>query len=513
MSLARLPWPTVYTSPAAGRLGPTVVTSRHQARGIADDGGGFSANVEFYFDKAAKLLEKNLIKAIDTSNADRETKILQKNQAIGILDTIKPCSHLLTLNINFKRDDGTYEVVKAWRAQHKQHRTPSKGGIRFSEDADEDEVCALASLMSFKCALVNAPFGGAKGAIRINPKKMSVRELERVTRRYTIELAKKGFISPAIDVPAPDMGTGEREMSWMADSYRTTVGHTDINALGCVTGKPLSLGGIHGRKSATGHGIQLGLNNFIMDKHFMDKIGLTTGYKDKTFIVQGFGNVGFFTARYLHKLGAKCIGIKEWDASIYNKDGIQPDKLKDYMETKGTVRGFPGAKEYQGNLLTEECHILLPCASERQITVKIAQDVKAKIIAEGANGPTTPGADEILLKKKCLVLPDLYMNAGGVTVSYFEWLKNISHVSHGRLSFYGEKLDNTDIDMSPDKGKVGGMTEKDVVHAGLERTMARAAGEVKVVTRDYKLGLDIRTASYIVALDKIFNNYQRSGFF
>lgn len=480
--------------------------------GVPDD-VSFEQNVELNFNKAAKLMESKLKENLkDEKDERRSAEILS-----SMLTAIKPCAHVLSMTFPVKLDSGVFETIYAYRAQHKTHRTPCKGGIRFSEHADEDEVRALAALMSYKCALVNAPFGGAKGAVKIDPKKYSKTELERITRRYAVELAKKGFLGPAQDVPAPDMGTGEQEMGWICDTYRNGVGHRDVNALGCVTGKPLSLGGVHGRTSATGHGVFYGLEHFVKDASVMERVGYNPGFKDKTFIMQGFGNVGFHASRYLVRAGTKFIGVVEKDGALYNPEGIDPDALATYMKEKGTVLGFPGAELYSGaNLLTEKCHILLPCAMERVITAANAGDIQAKIIAEGANGPTTPAADRILLEKNVLVLPDLFMNAGGVTVSYFEYHKNISHMSHARMN-NSHLPDNADRDRAdwqedPLKRPIDGVTEKQLVHHAMQRTMMKAAGEIVQQAEDYNLGLDMRTAAYIVALEKIFRSFRKAGF-
>ena len=332
--------------------------------------------------------------------------------------------------------EGKVESFIGWRAVHSEHKLPTKGGIRYSPLVTQDEVEALAALMTYKCALVDVPYGGSKGGLVVDPKKYDEDVMERITRRFAFELIKKDYINPAINVPAPDMGTGPREMAWIADTYmqhRTD----DINGLGCVTGKPLSLSGIPGRTEATGRGVVYGIREFF--RHAEDKkmAGLEGTLEGKTVIVQGLGNVGYHTAKILESEdGAKIIGIIEHDGALMDRNGLSVEAVNTYKQEHGVVKGFPDAEYFENSnaIMEEECDVLVPAALEGVIHMENAPRIKAKLIAEAANGPVTFGADAILRQKGVVMIPDIYLNAGGVIVSYFEWIKNLSHIRFGRLT-------------------------------------------------------------------------------
>ncbi|KAI8140709.1 hypothetical protein BJV82DRAFT_645670 [Fennellomyces sp. T-0311] len=461
----------------------------------------FLQSVEMYYDRAAKL----------------------SNVSEGTLGHIRAVDSVLRVTFPIELDDGRTEVIEGYRAQHSRHRLPVKGGIRYSEEVDLQEVEALASLMTYKCAVVDVPFGGAKGGIKIDPKRYTLDQLERITRRYTMELCQKKFIGPGVDVPAPDVGTGPREMSWIMDTYRQ-FNPADINAQGCVTGKPLAQGGVRGRTEATGLGVYYGVREFLSYPEVQQKTGLSGKIKDATVIIQGFGNVGYFAAKFFETNGAKVIGIGERDCSIYSRDGLDIESLYKHHRETGSFRNFSDKVEIIDTpiqVLERECDILIPAALERQIGLRNVNNIKAKIVGEAANGPITPGAHEALEKRGVVVIPDMLLNAGGVTVSYFEWLKNLSHVRFGRMNKKWDESvraklltvveENAGRILTEAERKqiVHGAEEADLIYSGLEDTMISSCEETRQ-TANLK-NVDYRTAAFINAIQKIATVYEGSG--
>ncbi len=444
----------------------------------------------------------------------------------GILEQIRECNAVFQMRFPLKRDDGSIEVIEAYRVQHSHHKTPCKGGIRFAAEVNQDEVMALAALMTYKCAIVNVPFGGAKGGIKINPRKYSPYELEKITRRYTAELIKKKFIGPGTDVPAPDYGTGEREMAWILDTY-SAMHPGEIDAAGCVTGKPVTQGGVRGRREATGLGVFFGLREVCNMPDVMKRLGMPVGVEGKRVVVQGLGNVGYHSAKFFQDAGAIIIGLAEYEGSIMNDKGLDVDAVFNHRKATGSILNFPGATNFAKNTdaLEMECDILIPAALENVIDGENAPRVKAKLIGEAANGPLTPDADEVFAKKGIIVVPDMYLNAGGVTVSYFEWLKNLSHVRYGRMEKRFNENMNTQIvnQMESMSGKkmsekdkeyiVHGADEVDLVYSGLEETMISATHEIMNAWKANPEIPDMRTAAYVVAINKVGTSYAELGIF
>ena len=453
----------------------------------------------------------------------KATSFLQFEE--GLLEQITSCNSVLQMNFPVKIN-GKIEVFEAFRVQHSQHRLPTKGGIRYDEMVNQDEVMALAALMSYKCAIVDVPFGGAKGGVKINPRNYNVQQLETITRRYTQELINKNFIGPGLDVPAPDMGTGAREMAWIMDTYKT-YRPGDINYMACVTGKPVNQYGIQGRMEATGRGVVYGLMQVCSYEEDMKALGLSTGLEGKKVIIQGLGNVGSFTASIIREEArAIVIGIAEWNGGLFNPNGIDVKALLQHKQKNGSIIGFEGATfiEDSQSLLNYECDILIPAALENQINLTNAHLIQAKIIAEAANGPVSAEGEAILLKKGTLIIPDAYINAGGVTVSYFEWLKNIAHHRFGRLEkrfeermyskilrIIEEKSNSSIHDIQ--KQLIHGADELDLVRSGLEETMINAYSNIRNILKSNDAIDSLRTAAFIYAIEKIANDYQTMSIF
>lgn len=443
----------------------------------------------------------------------------------GLLGQIRACNSVYSMHFPIKRDDGRVEVIEAYRAQHSQHRLPTKGGIRYSLTVNANEVMALAALMTFKCALVGLPFGGAKGGVKIDASKYSKNELERITRRYTFELCNKNFIGPSQDVPAPDYGTGEQEMSWIVDTYQS-LNPSQLFAYACVTGKPIKLHGIKGRADATGKGLFFGLRECFQNKSILKFINCTPGLIGKKIIIQGFGKVGYSAAKFLEEDGSLIVGIAERDGGLFNPSGISVKAAFQHLQENGSLKGLTGAKWFSNPdlLLQEECDILIPAALGNQIHSGNAAAIKAKVIAEAANGPVTPEADKILTKRKVLILPDIFMNSGGVTVSYFEWIRNLQHVSFERLGqgftektnlkilTLIEKLTSFKLTEADRKKLAHGPSEEEFVSSTLDETMTRAFNEIFEVYKEKRLP-DLRTGAFYISLNKVVNAYQTLGIF
>jgi len=444
-----------------------------------------------------------------------------------LLTQIKACNSVYYVSFPVRRDDGTIEVMHAWRAEHSQHKLPTKGGIRYSPDVSEDEVMALAALMTYKCAIVDVPFGGAKGGVKIDRRKYSQGELERITRRYTFELVRKKFIGPGVDVPAPDFGTGPQEMAWIADTYVSLTGG-ELDALACVTAKPLAQGGIRGRTEATGRGVYFGIREACDTAELMKSLGLSRGVKGKRAVIQGLGNVGYHAAKFLQEAGAVLVGLSEYEGAIANPKGLDIEQVMAHRRERKSILGFPGSTDLASSeaALELDCDILVPAALELVITAENAPRIKAKIIAEAANGPTTLEAEDLLLQRGALILPDLWLNAGGVIVSYFEWLKNLSHVRFGRMQKrYEEGAARRILEaVQQSTGKqfteqqIGffteGPDEEDLVNSGLEESIVSAYHQIQQIQQRHAAGeVSLRTAAFINAIDKVSRTYEEMGIF
>ena len=466
----------------------------------------------------------------------RESVDIMFNRAVetidlppGMKEKIRVCNAVYTVRFGV-RLRGEVKTFTGHRAVHSEHMEPVKGGIRYADTVNRDEVEALAALMTYKCALVDTPFGGSKGGLCINPRDYDENELELITRRFAYELIKRDLIHPSQNVPAPDMGTGEREMAWIADQY-ARMNTTDINAQACVTGKPINLGGIQGRIEATGRGVQYAIREFFREPLDIAKAGLKGTIEGKRVVIQGLGNVGYHAAKFLSQEdGAIITAIIERDGAILSDQGLNIDDVRDWIAKNGGVKGFPGATYHENGsaLLEAECDILIPAALEGVIHKDNAANVKASLVVEAANGPVTSGADEILRKKGCVIIPDMYANAGGVTVSYFEWVKNISHIRFGRMQRREQEARNEMVihelerlsDAMGDKWDLShdfrtkylkGAGELELVRSGLDDTMRAALQSMRALWHEREAVTDLRMAAYLVSIEKIAASYKAKG--
>lgn len=439
----------------------------------------------------------------------------------GLLEKIRVCNETYVTRFGVKLRDRMY-TFEGWRCVHANQPAPAKGGIRYAPDVDQQEVEALAALMSYKCALMGLPFGGSKGALRIDPSQWTPRELERITRRFAQELIRQNFLSSAQNVPAPDVGTSEREMVWIADEYRR-LRPNDINAEACVTGKPLAAGGIDGRTEATGRGVQYAIREFFGTAKDIQKIGLENKLSGRTVIVQGFGNVGYHASKFLSEDGCRIVGVIERNGACVNPDGIAVEDLALHFRTTGSFEGFAGGLYLSDGeaVLTRECDILIPAAREGAITVKNADAIQARLIVEAANGPVTFEADRRLRQRGVVIIPDLFANAGGVTVSYFEWVKNITHIPFGLMerghrqregfllsSALGTLIGKT---LPTDLVDNFGGQEIDLVRSGLEGKMRAVYGQMSTLWNEADGIADLRSAAYVIALTRMKSIYETLG--
>jgi len=440
----------------------------------------------------------------------------------NIAKILKTCRSVLQVKFPIKLK-GEIKIFHGWRAVHSNHRLPVKGGLRFANNVNQEEVEALASLMTFKCAVVDVPFGGAKGGLLIDPKKYDQESLEKITKKFARELIRRGYLSPARDVPAPDVGTSQREMGWILDAYKS-LRPDDINHMACVTGKSVDHGGIKGRLEATGKGVCEALKEFFRHPEEVQRAGVSKELSEQNIIIQGFGNVGLNSAKALFQNGAKIIGIAEKDGGIFNDKGINIVELEKYKLENHTILNFPTTKTIKnsGDLLSYNCDILIPAALENVISLDNADSIKAKIICEAANGPITYRADQRLRENGKVIIPDIYANAGGVTVSYFEWIRNTSHIRMGRLNkryeeHRGEAILKAIEQVSPNKlpkdiinQLVYGANEEDIIASGLEDTMRLAFQEILEMKEKYNLD-NYRMATYAIAIKKIEKSYLELG--
>lgn len=457
----------------------------------------YNEQTQQFYIKAAELCKDKALADYKAArkNVDQKAKAQRRNPATierkqreieGHFETMKHCEEVLKYNLSVTMDDGSQRVFPAYRSRHSTFVLPTKGGIRYDLAVNDDEVQALATLMTWKCSVLDLPFGGGKGGICFEPKEHTQGEIRRITKEFARQMIAKGTLGPDTDVPAPDMNTGGQEMVWIMETYKENAARPE-NYPAVITGKPINAEGIDGRTSATGRGVWLSTDVFMNDANVMNQIGMSTGIKGKSCVVQGFGNVGFHSARYFKKAGAKIMGVVEWDCSIWStsEEGIDPRALEDYKLANGTIKDFPGTvAKSEEEVMYAEVDILALCAREQSIHCDNVKHFKAKVFSEGANGPITPHAHDYLVSQNKLIVPDLYCNAGGVFVSCLEWMKGKDRRPVG---FF-------------DANK----SEKDTVQETLDREMRTHGSKILEIAEENGHGLDLRLAAYCKSIDRVF---------
>ena len=441
-----------------------------------------------------------------------------------LANKIVTCNSTYTVRFGVRLRGHIY-TFEGWRSVHSEHMEPTKGGIRFDMDTHAEEVEALAALMSYKCAIINVPYGGSKGGLKIDPSQWESRELEKITRRFAQELIKRDLISPSMNVPAPDIGTSSKEMAWIADEYRK-IHPADINGSACVTGKPPSKNGLVGREEATGRGVQYIVREFFRNPDLLKLVKLDNDLSTKSLILQGLGNVGYHLSKFLTEDdGVKLIGISEFNGGIYNDDGINVEHAKKYFTKHNSFENYPKATFIKDSslLLKRKCDILIPAARENVITEKNAEDISANLIVEAANGPISYKGNQIINRKKIFVIPDILANAGGVAVSYFEWVKNLRHIRFGRLEKRRNQIQLNNLieaiesmtgKTMPAKYKTNfhdGIEEIDLIRSGLDDMMIDGFQSVKKEFLETDKIPDFRTAAFKAAIEKIALSYDFIG--
>ncbi|MGK6316675.1 Glu/Leu/Phe/Val family dehydrogenase [Neorhizobium sp. DT-125] len=471
------------------------------AKALENTNRGFLSDVDAMFSRAAELVP------------------MQE----GLAEKIRICNETYVTRFGVRLRGRMY-TFEGWRSVHTNHPSPAKGGIRYAPNVDQHEVEALAALMTYKCALMDLPFAGSKGALKINVSDWTEAELERITRRFTQELVRQNFLSPALNVPAPDVGTSEQTMVWIGNEYQRMNPH-DINAAGCVTGKPIAAGGIEGRVEATGRGVQYAVRVFFQTERDRRKARVPSTLDQCRVVVQGFGNVGYHAAKFLAEDGCRITTIIERDGAITNADGLDIEALKEHVRIHGGVAGFEGGTF--GNdgeaALEKECEILIPAALESVINEDNARRIKAAVIAEAANGPVTYEANEILRERGVVIIPDLFANAGGVTVSYFEWVKNLTHMPFGLMERRQREHEHLEL-VTALEGALGvklaqgnfgrlqlGASEIDLVRSGLEEKMHSTYRRMSDLWNSDSKISDLRTAAYVIAINRLKAIYQAIG--